>query len=149
MIAVIVNQAGTGNVITIILAGAVIGYFIYNFIVTSRRLKRPASEKTIILSDNNFKETIKDGVSLVDFWAPWCQPCKVQGPIIDEVAEEVGDELNICKLNIDENKKTTSLFGSRSIPSIFIFKNGKIVERFTGIKNKKMLIAVLNKYQNL
>ena len=98
------------------------------------------SEKLKILSDANFKAVTKKGISLVDFWAPWCTPCKIQGPIVSEVAEELGDKANICKLDVDQNKKIAGELKIRSIPTIIIFKDGKPVKQFLGIKTKKVLI---------
>ena len=102
------------------------------------------SEKLIILTDANFQKTISKGVTLVDFWAPWCTPCKIQGPIVSEVAEEIGDKANICKLDVDQNKKTAAKLKIRSIPTIMIFKNGKPVKQFVGVKTKSVLLKAIN-----
>ena len=98
------------------------------------------SPNLIILNDSNYKKQIKTGVSIIDFWAPWCMPCKVQGPIINEVADEMAGKANICKINIDENKKAAAEFGIRSIPTILIFRDGKILKKLTGLKSKSVLI---------
>ena len=141
-----IGQADTGNTVTIIISALVIGFIIYQFIRARKSMSKPASENTLILNDGNFKATIATGVTLVDFWAAWCQPCQVQGPIVDEIADEVGDDASVAKLNIDENRKTASMLGIRSIPTIFIFKNGKIVEKFVGVKNKNQLMQGLKKH---
>ena len=104
---------------------------------------KPESEKLKILNDNDFNSTIKKGVSIVDFWAPWCAPCRVQGPIVSELAEEIGDKVNICKLDVDQNKKVASKFGIRSIPTIIIFKDGEPLKQFQGIKSKKALLNAI------
>ena len=106
----------------------------------------PVSENLITLHDSTFKKQIKTGVTLIDFWAPWCMPCKVLGPIVSEVADEIGDKAAICKLNIDENKKTAAELGIRSIPTIIIFKNGKIVKKLVGVKTKGALIKAVNEF---
>ena len=104
----------------------------------------PDSDKLKILGDSNFKNTISKGVSLVDFWAEWCTPCKIQGPIVNDVAETIGDKANICKLDVDSNKKTAAQYGIRSIPTIIIFKDGEIVKKFTGVKTKGVLLKAVN-----
>jgi thioredoxin 1 len=101
------------------------------------------SEKLNILTDANFQRTISKGVTLIDFWAPWCTPCKIQGPIVSEVAEEIGDKANICKLDVDQNKKTAAKLKIRSIPTIMIFKDGKAVKQFVGVKTKSVLMKAL------
>lgn len=108
----------------------------------------PDSEKLINLSDADFKKVTAKGVSLVDFWAPWCTPCKIQGPIVSELAEEIGDKASICKLNVDQNKIVASELMIRSIPSIIIFKDGEIVKQFTGVKTKNILLKVIKSELN-
>ena len=132
-----------GNTITYIIAGAIVGYILYNFFKAKKRMNKPPSENVKILSDENFNSTIKSGVSLVDFWAAWCGPCKVQGPIVDEVADEIGDKANICKLDIDKHQKTARQLGIQSIPTMLLFKDGKIVEKFVGVKPKGVLLKAV------
>ncbi len=95
----------------------------------------------IEFTDQNFDlEVIKsDKPVLVDFWAPWCGPCQMMGPIIDELAEKTGEKAKIGKLNVDENNITATKYGIMSIPSIKIFKGGKIVKEFTGVQAKENL----------
>ena len=81
---------------------------------------------------------------LVDFWAPWCMPCKIQGPIVNEVAELMHDKATITKLNIDLHKRTASELGIRSIPTIIIFKDGKPLTKLVGAKTKNILTKALN-----
>ncbi len=102
----------------------------------------------IEFTDKNFKEEVlqSDKVVLVDFWAPWCGPCQMMGPIIDELATEMGEGFKIGKLNVDENSQSASDYGIMSIPAIKVFKNGQIVKEFTGVQNKESLKAEL---QNL
>ncbi|PIR73605.1 MAG: thioredoxin [Candidatus Moranbacteria bacterium CG10_big_fil_rev_8_21_14_0_10_35_21] len=101
----------------------------------------------IEFTDQNFdSEIIKSNKPvLVDFWAPWCGPCQVMGPIIEELAKEVGDKFKVGKLNVDENPKKSAEFGVMSIPSIKIFKGGKVVKEFTGVQNKDVLKGELEK----
>lgn len=100
-------------------------------------------------TDQNFEEEIKEGVALVDFWAGWCGPCKVQGPIIEELAEEMkGKDVRIGKLNVEENQMIASKYQIMSIPTLIIFKDGKPVEQMVGIQEKEVLIEKLNKHSD-
>lgn len=92
----------------------------------------------IILTDQNFEEETKDGVALVDFWAPWCGPCQQQDPIIEDIAKEINDA-KICKINVDENPQSSSKYGVMSIPTFIIFKNGKPQETLIGFQQKENL----------
>jgi thioredoxin 1 len=104
------------------------------------------SNRVIILSEKTFNETIKKGVTLVDFWATWCRPCKMQGPIIEEVNQGLNGKANICKLDIDQNPKIAENYNVQSIPTIIIFKDGKVVSRFLGVTSKETIIAEINKF---
>lgn len=130
----------TSKIITYALAAVFIGYVLYNFLKAKKRMNLPPSENIKILNDGNFKQVTSSGVSLVDFWAEWCGPCKILGPTVNEVADEIGDKAKICKLDVDKNPQTSQKFGIRSIPTIVIFKNGKPVDRLVGVKSKKALI---------
>ena len=94
----------------------------------------------INLTDQNFsKEVLKsEKAVLVDFWAPWCGPCRVQGPIIEELAKEM-EKIKIGKLNVDENSQTAGQYGVMSIPTLIIFKNGQPIEQLVGVQTKAQL----------
>ncbi len=139
----VLQEAEFGNIFTIVLAGLVIGFIFYNFLKSKKRMNAPPSENVKVLTDENFKTTINSGVTLVDFWAPWCAPCRVQGPIIDDLADEIGDKANISKLDIDNNKKTAQMLGIQSIPTLMLFKNGKVVQKFVGVKPKGQLLKAV------
>ena len=99
----------------------------------------------INLTLNNFKEISNtDKPILIDFWASWCGPCRMQGPIIENIAEEMRDEAVIAKLNVDENRELASRFSVMSIPTLLIIKNDKVVERIVGLTPKEKLVSILN-----
>ncbi|AXX95782.1 thioredoxin [Arcobacter ellisii] len=102
--------------------------------------------KYIELNQNSMEETIKEGVSLVDFWAPWCGPCRMIAPVIDQLAVEFEGKAKICKVNTEEEPELTAQYQVRSIPTILFFKDGKIVEQLIGATNKATLEEKINKY---
>ncbi|MBE0650559.1 MAG: thioredoxin [Bacteroidales bacterium] len=104
---------------------------------------KPESEKLTILTDATFKKQISKGVSLVDFWADWCTPCKIQGPVVSELADEMNDKAKICKLDVQHNQRIPGELGIRNIPTIMIFKDGKMVNKFVGVKTKSVLLKGL------
>jgi thioredoxin 1 len=98
-------------------------------------------------TDQNFdQEVIKsDKPVLVDFWAAWCGPCQMMGPIIDELAEKMTDKVKIGKLNVDENRETAGKYNVMSIPTLIIFKDGKIAKQLVGVQAKESLEEELEK----
>ena len=98
-------------------------------------------------TDTNFKETVLDneGVSVIDFWAEWCGPCKMIGPIIDELHTDFDGKASIGKVNVDTNPQISMDYGVRSIPTILFFKNGEVVDKQVGVTTKKALEDKINK----
>ena len=95
----------------------------------------------IEFTDQNFEQEVLNSQQpvLVDFWAPWCGPCQMMGPIIEELAKEMEGKAKIGKLNVDEHGETASKFGIMSIPALKIFKNGEVVKEFVGVQDKDSL----------
>ncbi|MGO4888631.1 thioredoxin [Anaerobacillus sp. MEB173] len=98
------------------------------------------------VSDQNFAAETGDGVVLVDFWAPWCGPCKMIAPVLEELSTEMGDKVKIAKLDVDENQETASKFGVMSIPTLMVMKNGEVVDTVVGFQPKDALAELLNKH---
>lgn len=104
----------------------------------------------ITLTDQNFEEEVlkSDQPVLVDFWAPWCGPCQMQGPVVEEIAKEFSGKAKVGKLNVDENQAIASRYGIMSIPTLAIFKNGEVVEQMIGLQSKEVLADKLNAHIN-
>ncbi|MDD5157496.1 thioredoxin [Sulfurimonas sp.] len=100
--------------------------------------------KYIELTASNFEETLNEGVSLVDFWAPWCGPCRMIAPVIEELAADFDGKAKICKVNTDEEQDISVKFGIRSIPTIMFFKDGKMVDQIVGAQSKAALAEKIN-----
>ncbi len=100
--------------------------------------------KYIELNASNFNDTIKEGVTLVDFWAPWCGPCRMIAPVIEELAEDFDGKAKICKVNTDEEQDIAIQYGIRSIPTILFFKDGQLVDQMIGAAGKQVLADKLN-----
>ncbi|RDU66695.1 thioredoxin [Helicobacter didelphidarum] len=98
----------------------------------------------IELNKSNFQEVTQTGVALVDFWAPWCGPCKMLSPVIDELAKEYEGSAKICKVNTDEEEELSTSFGIRSIPTIIFMKDGQPKETLIGAQSKAVLQEKLN-----
>ena len=103
----------------------------------------------IQLTDQNFEQEVlkNEKPVLVDFWAAWCGPCQMMGPIVEELAEEVKGKYKVGKLNVDENRETASKYNVMSIPTLIIFKGGNIVKQLVGVQSKENLKEELRKIQ--
>jgi thioredoxin 1 len=97
------------------------------------------------LTNDNFNEFISDGYALVDIWASWCGPCKVISPIVDEISSDYYGKLKVGKLDADAYRDTVVSLGVRNIPTIFLYKDGQVVETSTGAVTKAKLIELINK----
>ena len=100
----------------------------------------------VVLKEDNFDNTVANGLVLVDFWATWCGPCKMLAPTIDAIATEYKDRVVVGKVDVDENEAIARRFGIMSIPTLFLFKDGEVVEKLVGYRLKTELEQLLNKY---
>ncbi len=103
---------------------------------------------TEAVTDSTFKESVLESevLVLVDFWAPWCGPCRMVAPVVDEIAQQYEGQIKVVKLNTDENPATASNYGIRSIPTLMIFKGGERVDMVVGAVPKTTLANTLEKY---
>ncbi|MCT8137450.1 thioredoxin [Anaerobacillus sp. CMMVII] len=98
------------------------------------------------VTDQTFTSETSEGVVLVDFWAPWCGPCKMIAPVLEELDAELGGKAKVVKIDVDENQETAGKFGVMSIPTLLVFKNGEVVDQVVGFQPKEALAELLNKH---
>lgn len=99
----------------------------------------------ISLNENNFEEEVlkSEKLVLIDFWASWCGPCKMMSPVIDAIAEEMGEKVKVCKINIDEEQNLAVKYNVMSIPTFVVIKEGKEISRSIGVQDKSQIIGML------
>ncbi|KOO46891.1 thioredoxin [Priestia koreensis] len=97
-------------------------------------------------TDQTFNTETENGLVLVDFWAPWCGPCKMIAPVLEEIDGEMSDKVKIAKIDVDENQETASKFGVMSIPTLLLFKDGEVVDKVVGFQPKEALVEVISKH---
>lgn len=95
------------------------------------------------LNGSNYEDAVKSGVVLVDFWAPWCGPCKMQTPILEKVAAAIGGKAVIAKVNVDENPELAAKYGIRSIPTIILLKDGETKQQLIGLQQQAALVSAI------
>ena len=99
-----------------------------------------------IVTDKTFEAETAEGLVLVDFWATWCGPCKAIAPVLDELSSEYEGKARIVKIDVDQNPNLAAQYGIRSIPTLFMFKNGEKVDATMGMQPKAQLTALINKH---
>ncbi len=115
--------------------------------VTKRETARPESAKTVVLTDQNFANVVTSSkLILVDFWATWCQPCKIVSPFVEELGRQYVGKLVIGKMDVDQNQSTPGQFGVQSIPTLLLFKEGRLVDGIVGAVPKAQLDAMVRKW---
>ena len=105
-----------------------------------------ASDKIKTVTDGNFDETIKEGLVLVDFWAPWCGPCRMLAPAVDALAEDFNGRATVAKMDVDENPNVPSRFAIRGIPTLLLFKGGEVAETVVGLRSKEDLAKMIERH---
>ena len=106
-------------------------------------------QKAIIpFSENSFDHSVANGVTVVDFWAPWCGPCLMQRPILEDIAQIFLEKATIAKVNVDDSPALAERFNVQGIPTVIIFKRGKVVKRFMGVQSRKVLIDTIKELLN-
>lgn len=128
----------TATIILLVIAALLIGILIF----LNRFKKAPMvenHEKILVLTDQNFTQTLQNKTVLVDFWAEWCMPCKVMAPVLNELSAELPEGKYVGKIDVEKYPKMSQKYGIRGIPTLILFKNGKEVDRFVGVKPKGFL----------
>jgi thioredoxin 1 len=133
---------------TFIILGVLAAFVIYvaiSYKKSQNMPDTPNSPKIKVLNNKNFKIQIRSGITLVDFWAPWCGPCKMMAPVLNDLAESISEDASIGKVNVDHHQPLASKYKIRNIPTLVMYKEGKEVNRYVGVKTKKFLMKEIEK----
>jgi len=125
-----------------IIVGVLIVFFgliVFNYFKMKNAKPFKTSKQIKVLANKNFKTITKKGVVLVDFWAPWCAPCKIIAPLLNDIAETQND-FTVAKVNVDHNQQLAKKYKIRNIPTMVILKNGSVAGRITGVKTKRAIL---------
>lgn len=136
----------TAIIISIAVVAVFLGLIVYSHFKTKNAPEIKKSENISVLNAKNFKAHTNRGLVLVDFWAAWCNPCKMLAPILNEIADDSNLDIKVAKLNVDQFQQVASKMKVRSLPTIVVFKDGKEVDRIVGVKTKKAILKELEKY---
>lgn len=115
-------------------------------IICIMELQKEEDKMVKDITDAQFEQSTAEGVTLVDFWAPWCGPCRMQSPVVEELATELDGQVEFYKMNVDDEPKTAQSFGIMSIPTLLIKKDGQVVDKLVGFHDKNRLNTVLQQY---
>jgi len=134
---------------TLIILGIIISVLVILYILARLKMKNipvvDDSDKILTLTDNNFQHQTKNKLVLVDFWASWCAPCRMMAPVLNEVADELSGNSHVGKVNVEQFQSLAQKFKVRNIPTMILFKNGKEIDRFVGVKSKDFLLQMISK----
>lgn len=135
----------TTAIVVLVFLAFFILYIAYNYKKMKNMPDVPESANIKTLNNKNFKSQIKSGIVLVDFWAPWCGPCKMMTPVLNDVAETESGKVTIGKVNVDNQQQLAQKFKIKNIPTLVLFNNGKEVNRYMGVKTKKFLVKEVDR----
>ena len=136
------------KIVLIVLGAIVLGIIVLRWIAMRKIKNTPLvadHEKIITLTDKNFQQKTKNRLVLVDFWAEWCAPCRMMAPILNEVAAELDGKAFVGKVDVQKYQNLATKFKVRGIPTLILFKDGKEVNRFVGVKTKDFLLKEIGK----
>lgn len=134
---------------TLIIVGTIVGALIFLVVYSRYKLKNtplvPDHKNILTLSDKNFQQQTKNKIVIVDFWAEWCAPCRMMAPVLNDVASELTGNHRVGKVNIEQYQSLAQKYKVRSIPTLILFKDGKEIDRFVGVKSKEFIVSQLQK----
>lgn len=128
-----------------LLFGGFVVYTVYNIRKMKKAPQVPNNDKIKVLTESNFEHQTKQGLTLVDFWAEWCMPCKMVAPILNDLANEIEGKAAIGKLNVEHFQPIAVKYNVRNIPTLILFKDGVEINRFVGVKSKDFLLKQILK----
>ena len=128
----------TTLIVILAFLAALVGLITFNFYRMKNMKPVTDSDRIKVLGNKNFKPVIRRGITLVDFWAPWCGPCKMVAPILNDLAE-TEDRVTVAKVNVDQQQQLAQKYKVRNIPTLIMFRDGREVRRYVGVKTKKFL----------
>jgi len=136
----------------LIIIATLIGAFVVLNIIARMKMKNlptvADNQNILTLTEKNFQQQTKSKVVIVDFWAAWCAPCRMMAPVLNDVADALPGNMQVGKINVEVEKALAQKFNVRSIPTLILFKDGKEVNRFVGVKTKDFLLKEMNKFND-